>query len=220
MSPFADFLRVLLHEGRAVLREAPAPQRGPDDAAAVLREAYASHRLQVAGPPVALDLETALAAGALAWYACWFLVSHAQPEADLEKLLILPGPPRSPAQHLSADLVLRLLPAVYRRARALDPADRLPALLADVLRRWPLSGVLADVEEGPLTPLDFGGHPGLLLLYAERLAAHEKPAWVPAGPGAEYVELVWRDLGRDATGLLAAGRAADAHPGGGEGAHA
>jgi hypothetical protein len=215
MSPFADFLRVLLHEGRAVLRAVPAPEQGPGDVAAVLREAYASHRLQLASPPVALDLETALAAGALAWYACWFLVSRAQPEADLEKLLVLPGPPRSPAQHLSADLVLRLLPAVYRRARALDPADRLPALLADVFRRWPLSGVLADVEEGPLTPLDFGGHRGLLFLYAERLAAHEKSAWVPAGPGAEYVELVWRDLGRDATALLAA-----AHGEGGERAHA
>jgi hypothetical protein len=206
MSPFADFLRVLLHEGRAVLREAPRPTPDPD-AAGVLGEAFARHRLQVAGPPIELDTETALAAGALAWQACWFLVSHAQPEADLERLLALPGPPRTAAQHLSADLVLRLLPAVHRRARALDPADRLPVLLADLFRRWPLSGVLADVEEPPLTPLDFAGHRGLLLLYVERLARHEKPAWVPRGPQAEVVELVWHDLCRDASALLRVGAA-------------
>jgi hypothetical protein len=28
------------------------------------------------------------------------------------------------------------------------------------------------------------------LLYAERLRAHHKPAWIPAGKAREYVELV------------------------------
>jgi hypothetical protein len=209
MSPFAQFLRGLLSEGRAVLRGEPGPPAGPDpEAEAVLREAFAAHRLRVAGPLLDIHIETAVAAGLLAWRACWFLVSHAAPDEELEKLLVLPGPPRSPAQHLSADLVLRLLPAVHRRARALNPADRLPVLLAEVFRRWPLSGVLSDVGEGPLTPPDFGGHPGLLLLYAERLADHEKPAWVPGGgPAAGYVEMVWAERGRDASALLAAAAA-------------
>ena len=75
--------------------------------------------------------------------------------------------------------------------------DKLTALLEEVLRRWPLSGVLADIDEAPLTPLTFGGHPGLLMLYAERLAQHEKPAWIPSGAAMEYVELVYADLGKD-----------------------
>jgi hypothetical protein len=154
------------------------------------------YRLSVAGPPIDFDDKTALAASELVQQACWFLVSRDQPAEQLAKRLTLPGPPRSPAQHLSADLVLRFLPQVQRRAHALDPADPLALLLATVLRQWPLTGVLADVDEGPLTGLDFG-HPGLLLLYAERLARKEKPAWVPDGPGLEYVELVWRELGKD-----------------------
>src|SRR5438093_406611 len=58
-------------------------------------------------------------------------------------------------------------------------------------RRWPLSGVLADIDEPPLLPVDLGGHPGLLLLYAERLARQRRPAWVADGPAREYIELVF-----------------------------
>jgi len=119
----------------------------------------------------------------------------------------MPGAPDAPAAHLSADLVLRFLPQVHRRARALDPADPLVMILERVLRQWPLSGVLADVLEGPVTPPDFGGHAGLLFLYAERLARHEKPAWLPTGPGREYAEVVWAELGKDATLLRQAGGA-------------
>ena len=97
----------------------------------------------------------------------------------------MPIEPPTPAHHLSADLTLRYLPQVLNRARGLDPTDPLIGLLEDVLRRWPLSGVLSDVAEAPLGSLEFGGHPGLLLLYAERLAANDRPAWRPAqaGPG-------------------------------------
>jgi hypothetical protein len=40
-----------------------------------------------------------------------------------------------------------------------------------------------------------GGHPGLLLLYAERLAEHLRPEWVPDGPARPYVELVFTQRG-------------------------
>jgi hypothetical protein len=203
MSALAEFLRILLEEGRVVLRDPTAPGKARDAAAAeLLRRAYATHRLAVAGPPLDFAEATALAAGELVRQACWFLVSHDQPPAVLEKRLVMPAAPRSPADHLSADLVLRYLAQVHRRARALDPADRLTTLLEAVLRRWPLSGVLSAVDEGPEAPLDFGGHPGLQMLYAERLAWNEKPAWVPEGPGFEYVELVWAELGKDAAALV------------------
>jgi hypothetical protein len=206
MSALVEFLRILLEEGRVMLRDPPQPGKARDATAAdLLRRAYATHRLAVAGPPIEYAEATALAAGELVRQACWFLVSHDQPAAELDRRLVMPAAPRSPADHLSADLVLRYLPQVHRRARAIDPADRLTTLLEAVLRRWPLSGVLSAVDERPEGPLDFGGHRGLQMLYAERLAQNEKPAWVPEGPGFEYVELVWADLGND-VGALVRGR--------------
>jgi hypothetical protein len=109
----------------------------------------------------------------------------------------MPLTPTTPAQHLSADLIFRFLPALQRRAQALLTTDVLPEALAKVLRLWPLSGVLSDLADGPLSPTDFGGHPGLALLYAERLARHERPAWFPTGSSLAYVELVWQELGKD-----------------------
>ena len=73
-----------------------------------------------------------------------------------------------------------------KRARGLDPTDPLAEILGDLLRRWPLSGALSDIEDGPLVPPAFGGHPGLLLLYAERVNAHDRPAWRPEPSTAAY----------------------------------
>ena len=197
-------LQRLFDDGTVILRERPRLEAGErPEALALLERAYASYRLDAAGPPVDFDPGPALAAAELLGHACWFLVNHDEPPAELEKCLVMPVPPAFAAQHLSGDLVLRFLPQVHRRARALAPDDRLAALLAGVLRQWPLSGVLSDVEERPLTPPAFGGHPGLLLLYAERLARNGKPAWVPAGRGLEYLELVLAELGRERSPLLA-----------------
>ena len=187
-----------------MLRDPPRASAGEDkETLEMLERAFASYRLEMAGPLIPFDGKTALAAAKLIHHACWFLVSHAEPESDLDKTLVMPGPPQAPAQHLSADLVLRFLPQVYQRARAHDPADRLPALLATVLRQWPLTGVLANMEEGPLNFLEFDGHPGLLQLYAERLAKHPKSAWVPECIGLAYAELVWKELGKELTLLRA-----------------
>jgi hypothetical protein len=109
----------------------------------------------------------------------------------------MPALPQTPGQHVAADLMLRFLPQIQRRAVALDAAEPLTLLLAKVLRQWPLSGVLSDVTEEPLTALDFSGHPGLLWLFAERWVQRQKPAWRPTGRGAEYLEAVWADIGRD-----------------------
>ena len=113
---------------------------------------------------------TALAAAEWTRRACWFLVSRGEPPGVVDRALGAPPAPRSAAEHLAADLTFRYLPAVHRRARAIDPGDVLALRLVEVLRRWPLSGSASDVEEGPTSPVDFGGHEGLMLLYAERLA--------------------------------------------------
>jgi hypothetical protein len=193
MDCLAEFLQSLLYEGRVVFHQRPIPAASAG-AVAVLERAYAAYRLEVAGALIPFDAAVAVAAAELVRQASWALVNHdARPE-QLEQLLTMSLAPTLPAHHLSADLLFRFLPQIRRRARAFDPADVLPVLLEKVLRRWPLSGVLAALDEGPGAPLDLGGHPGLRLLYAERLAAHEATAWIPEGD--ESLERVRHGLGR------------------------
>jgi hypothetical protein len=195
---FSLFLREVLIDGRMVFHGPPEPSV-QDDARAlnVLRSAFDDHRLTLAGSLIDFDPESALSAARFLEKAGWFLLNFAENAAQVRKALAFTGVPVNPAQHLSADLLLRHLPAILRRARALGGADPLAEVLTNVLRRWPLSGVLADLEDGPVTRLDFMGHAGLRLLYAERLASHFKPAWVPPPGEREHLELVWTDSNRD-----------------------
>jgi hypothetical protein len=87
-------------------------------------------------------------------------------------------------------MLFRYLPQIYRRSRAIAADDILTRRLEEVLCQWPLSGVLADLTVPPTTPLDFGEHPGLQLLYAERFHRHPRPEWEPDGKTGEYVELL------------------------------
>jgi hypothetical protein len=199
MTAFQEFLTQLLEQGKIVFRSARAPHDRPSaPAVAILAGAFQTHGLSVAGPRIAFDPRCASAAAELVRQASWALVNHDERVADLEKRLKMPCSPETPSHHLSADLTLRYLPQIVRRARGLDPSDPLVGILARVLRGWPLSGVLSDMDEGPLVPLDFGGHPGLLLLYAERLFGNDRPSWRPAPPGPawEHDELVRQEHGR------------------------
>lgn len=197
MSPLADFLQHLFECGTITYREPPvSPLKEDREAVQLLERAFGVYRLHVAGPGIAFARETALAAAEVVRHAGWFLFSRQEPEAELDKRLVLPALSATPADHLSADLTLRYLPTIHRRAYALAPADHLVMQLAGLLRQWPLSGVLSAVEEGPETWPDFQGHPGLHMLYAERLAENEKLAWIPQGKALEYVELVYAGLGR------------------------
>ena len=191
MSEFAEFASRLLLRGSVVFRQPPGPVRGlVADAVPALLAAFEADLLDLAGPAVAFDPALACEAGEVVRQACWALVSRDDRADDLEPRLRMGRAPRSPSDHASADLFLRFLPRVYRRARSASPADPVVGMLARVLRGWPLSGVAAGLDEGPLGPTDFGGHPGLLLRYAERFARHGRPCWEPEGPAREYLELV------------------------------
>src|SRR4051794_28174757 len=88
---FVEFLRRLLREGSVVLTGPPAVRDGERPAAAaVLAEAFRPPALDVAGPSVPFDAEAALAAAALVWRACWFLVQRGGPPAEVEAALALP----------------------------------------------------------------------------------------------------------------------------------
>jgi hypothetical protein len=158
----------------------------------VLSDHFQEHRLDVAGEAIDFSPTVCLRAAEFLAWSCWFLLNRGAAAAEVARRLSDLPPGRSPAEHLSADLLLRFGPQVHRRSRAANPQDPLSVRLEETLRRWPLSGVLADIDAVPLTPLEFG-HPGLHLLYAERLAGRPRPAWVPEGTGLEHVELVFSE---------------------------
>jgi hypothetical protein len=190
---FSEFLARVLDEGRIVFRSGEVPRDRPTPRdVATLAEAFGRYALTVAGPPIGFEPAVACEAAELVRRAAWALVDRGERAQELRRQARMHTAPTTPAQHLSADLLLRYLPQLLRRARALDPTDALVDILGDVLRRWPLSGALSDIEEAPTGPTDFGGHPGLLLLYAERLDGHDRPAWRPgpSSPAFAYRELV------------------------------
>jgi hypothetical protein len=200
MSAYHEFLTELFDHGRVVFRSPPGPVSRPTPRAmAVLREAFVVHQLPLVGPVIAFDEETAGAAAELLRQAAWASVCRDERVAGLERRLAMPRSPRTPSEHLSADLCLRYLPQVARRARGLDSGDPMVGLLHAILSRWPLSGVLADTGDAPHGSLDFGGHPGLMLLYAERLLGNDRPNWRPK-PG----ERVWAhyELARSEYGIV------------------
>lgn len=192
MDPLAEFLTGLFANGRIVLRE--PREDGPDEpvggkAGSVLSRAFEAYRLDVAGTPIAFERGVALAAAERLRRACWALADRSRRPEDLERSLRMPRMAGGPPDHLSADLTLRYLPTVIRRARGFDPSDTLVPILGRLLREWPLSGVLVGGDEGPAVAPEFG-HDGLNLLYAERFARHNHPAWRPGERAGEFVEMV------------------------------
>ena len=202
MAALVEFLKHLVETGKVVFRDRPIPAPHEHSAALiVLERAYQTYQLEVAGPALQFSPEIALASAEFIRAACWYLVQHEEPAEALQRRLTL-SPPRSPAEHLTGDLLLRYLPQLHRRAHGISPNDSLCEIVSKVMREWPLSGVLSDVAEGPLTPVDFGGHSGLLMLYAERLFRNQKAEWLPTGPARQYVELVFRDHGQERSPFL------------------
>jgi hypothetical protein len=192
MPAFADWLVRLLESGESVQAEPPviSPHR---EVTELLRSAFRLHSFDVGGPAIAFDPETAFQAVATLAEACWRLVSP-EPDGPMPRDRL--GVPRSPSAHLSADVTLRFLPAVYRRSKPRGDDDPLAKWTADVLRAWPLSGVLANLPAGPAS-IDFGWHAGLALLYAERLVENPTAAWVPTdGANREQVERVFQQRGK------------------------
>jgi hypothetical protein len=195
MHPFSIWLDRVLTHGESVQDDPPEVTAGERPAAVeLLRVAFDRTALDVAGPPIPFNARAALCAAELLARACWLLVGADPEEAASVRLN---AEPSTPAAHLSADVTLRLLPAVHRRATSRDPGGRLATELERVLRRWPLAGVLADLDGEPITEPDLAGHPGLQLLYAERLVRTGRPGWVPkAGPAREWSERVFEEQGK------------------------
>ena len=196
MSALASFFEHLFATGEARLTGRPELD-DRRELAEVLRGAFNEYRLNVAGPLIELDAEAAVAAALYTSLACWFAASHDETPEQVSGVLKMPALAATPQAVLAVDLTLRYAVTVHRRAQAQNRADVLAKLLGDTLRRWPLTGILADVAEPPTGDLTSTGHPGLELLYAERLADNYRPSWLPAdGRLREIVEMIFRQQGR------------------------
>jgi hypothetical protein len=195
MAAFTQWLAGVLSEGHSTQTVAPELTVAERPAVeSLLRDAYATLRREVAGPPIPFDLELAVRIARLLADACWHL-SALPPETPLPSHALTP--PASASEHLTGDLLLRFLVSVRKRASLRGPADPLAIWCESFLRAWPLSGVSMHCRDGPTTALAFDGHPGLAMLYAERLAAHPEPAWVPpSGAVSDFVERAFAELGR------------------------
>jgi hypothetical protein len=188
MPTFRDWLDRVLAFGESVQ---DPPLLAPADRPAAeerLHAEFASHMLDVAGPLIDFSPNVAVRAAEALAHTCRLLTGADGPLPALE-------PIPSPAAHLSADLTLRFLPTAYRRAKAHAPEGPLAAALDRLLRAWPLSGVLANLDGAPTVAPDFG-HPGLQLLYAERFVGSRRAGWVPQqGPAREWAERVFAEHG-------------------------
>ncbi len=194
MSTFRDWLTQVLTDGQSVQDEPPALDAKERAAVcATLRRAYVQRALDIAGTPLQFDEAVAVWAVQVLAASCWELASGSD---DVTGPAIAREPDRL-AAHLSADVSLRFLPAVLARARARGGMDCLVERVTAILRRWPLSGVLAGLAEAPLGSLEFDGHVGLQMLYAERQVDTGQVAWLPDdGNTLQWIEKVYHERGK------------------------
>jgi hypothetical protein len=190
-SAFTTWLERLLARGESVQTE-PPPTVLPAAAREPLSEAYRGFALDIAGPVIPFHADAAVRSALILAHHCWAVAS-----GDNAATGFASGrEPSSAAEHLSSDLMLRFFPMVYRRALARAARSELVAEQEALLRAWPLSGVLADLDGEPSTPPTFD-HPGLALLYAERLVAKPRPGWIPAaGLARDWVERIFHERGK------------------------
>ena len=193
MSDFMEWLTGVLTAGESILPSRPQSPSASDlvEAEASLLEAFHDTALDIAGPPLEFDPVRAKNAALMLYDFCLYFTGQRPADPPPQDRL---GTPSSASAHLSADTTLRYLPAVHRRLGVRGIDDQTAVLVEAILRRWPLSGVRADISAPPESPLDFFGHSGLQLFYAELLLEKPRLNWVPpSGIAREWVQRVFHE---------------------------
>lgn len=171
---------------------APEGRQGWAESAPILARWYDADALDLAGDPPPFAAEVACWGAEVVRQACWLVASRDEPAESVARRLPDGPRPRGPGCHASADLMLRHLPPILRRAERIDGEDPLARRLVAILANWPLSGILAGLDEPPARPCDFG-HEGLAQRYAERWARVPKDAWLPEeGAARAWIDLIRR----------------------------
>lgn len=171
-SELAEFLGLLLEDGRAAVRPGPVPL--VDFAAEnKLLELDRVARAELAGEGPEFHPSVAGWALGLFYQSCQFVVIRELGEPEIVAALQIPCPkPRSPGVDWSADLTFRHLPELFHMARHLNRADPLLRELRTLGTLWPLSSVgMPDL--GPLDVNSFVSQASLKQLYVDRILRSE-----------------------------------------------
>ncbi|RBP36331.1 hypothetical protein DES53_11720 [Roseimicrobium gellanilyticum] len=171
-SPLAEFASGLFSTGKVVVRR--KVDLTPDDPQAVmlLHEAYQVAIDEWIDDSAAPEFQPGMALEALRclYRLCHALVDRALSADEVEAIFSLtPTAPANAAEMLSADVVLRHLPALQQWAKSLSSEDPLLVGMPAFGMRFPLSSV--GMGELPL-PVDLTilkGHQGLWQLYIDRV---------------------------------------------------
>lgn len=182
------FLDQLFTSGEIVFKRAPdAPPDNDLETKRVLEHAFKRYSLDLAGPPSRLDLSIAERAADVTRRACWLTLSNVEDEDEIKHIMRFEGTPQNAAQHLSADLCLRFLPRIHNRLRAAKPDDAVVGIIENILKRWPLSGILCDIAAPPVA-INLHNE-AVMQLYAQRFLQHPKDNWKPTDKALEHIEL-------------------------------
>lgn len=168
----AEFIEEIWTAGTCTVRPTPMPAEQENELAALalLQRAYADDAVHQPAPVPAFEAEAALWAARYLYRAVQLTVVRELDDTAVRVWLRqFPGP-ATPEAHYSVDLLLRHLPDLLRLCQGLAPADALVQHLQATLQYWPLSAVGAKLSELP-DPAPILAHPGLRLLYADRLLA-------------------------------------------------
>ncbi|WP_354580336.1 hypothetical protein [Hymenobacter sp. UYP22] len=168
----AEFIEEIWTAGTCTVSPAPMPVEEENELAALawLQRCYAEDIRHQPAPMPAFEAAAALWAARFLYRAVQLTVLRELDDTAVRVWLQeFPGLGTPEAQY-SADLLLRHLPDLLRLCQGLAPADALVLHLQATLVRWPLSAVGAKLPDLP-DPAPVLGHPGLRLLYADRLLA-------------------------------------------------
>ncbi len=143
--------------------------------------------MDLAGSPSHIDMSIAERAADVTRRACWLTLSNVEDEDEIRHMIRFEGTPQNAAQHLSADLCLRFLPRIHKRLRAAKPDDAVVSIIENILKRWPLSGILCDIADPPVA-INLHNE-AVMRLYAQRFSQHPKDNWKPADKALEHIEL-------------------------------
>ncbi|WP_125427412.1 hypothetical protein [Hymenobacter metallilatus] len=168
----AEFIEEIWTAGTCTVSPAPMPAEQENELAALawLERAYAEDAQHQPAPVPAFEADAALWAARYLYRAVQLTVLRELDDTAVRVWLQEYPGPVTPAAHYSADLLLRHLPDLLRLCQGLAPADALVQHLQATLHHWPLSAVGAKLAELP-DPVPVLDHPGLRLLYADRLLA-------------------------------------------------
>jgi hypothetical protein len=191
----AEFLAALFSTGQVGVGRGVDLSHGQEAATRVLQGAYQEMLEELplgedaeADEGIVLDVPMGLAAGRYLYAVCLALADRVMSAEQVTAVCAaLPPEPRTAAELLSADLVLRHLPEIDRMARAMGDDDPLVKGLQLAAARFPLSSVGMPLDREPDVDL--------------RLVRRSKALW------RMYVDRIieWQDEGRLRDPAVAAG---------------